>query len=277
MYKLIAIDLDGTLLDDKKRISEADIKYLRYLNENAYRVVIATGRRHFSALTYAQNLWEDIDIISSNGNVIRKGKSGEKIHGQYMDLSDYRKVIRLSLENNMNPIVHIDNYHGSYDILINRSKEDQVYHDYFIGESRIKTVEDLSLEDIKVLSIVFLGERHKLANFENLVKESSGSAYSTHMIENIIIAEGMLEIMNPLGNKWNGLLEYAKINGINIDEIISIGDDNNDIEMIENSSLGIAMINARPDVKSVADLISERDNNNSGVSHVLRRILENGK
>lgn len=93
-------------------------------------------------------------------------------------------------------------------------------------------------------------------------------------MENIHLAEALLEIMNPLGDKWLSLLEYAKDKGIDKSEIIAIGDDNNDIEMIKNSGCGIAMKNGSQYVKKVADIISEKDNNQSGVAHELKKLLK---
>ena len=92
-------------------------------------------------------------------------------------------------------------------------------------------------------------------------------------MENIQNAEALLEIMNPLGNKWLSLKEYAQKKGISPEEIIAIGDDNNDAQMIKNAGCGIAMKNASQQVKKVADIITEKDNNQAGVAFELRKIL----
>lgn len=273
MYKLIALDLDGTLLNDSKEISSEDIKYLQELESKGYSIVLATGRRHFSAVDYGRLISEDIDIISSNGNVIRQARTGQLLHGSYMDYGDYEKVIQLALGLNMHPVVHIDNYDGDYDIIIDSHTEDEKYHNYFRGEARIKTVESFLDPSFKVLSVVFLGRKKDLNYFEERVNVNLKGSYRTHLIENILIAEGLLEIMNPVGNKWTGLVEYARIKAIDPKHILSIGDDNNDIEMIKYSKMGIAMKNGRPSVLEVADCVSEKDNNNSGVSDILRRVL----
>ena len=93
------------------------------------------------------------------------------------------------------------------------------------------------------------------------------------MMENLQLVEAMVEIMNPLGSKWITLKEYANTLNIKPEEIIAIGDDNNDIEMIMNSGLGIAMKNGSERVKSVAKIITKNDNNNSGVAFELKRVL----
>lgn len=98
--------------------------------------------------------------------------------------------------------------------------------------------------------------------------------YNSHVMENIQVTEALLEIMNPLGCKWLSLQEYAKQKGIKDSEIIAIGDDNNDIQMIKNAGCGIAMKNASEQVKKVADIITEKDNNESGLAFELRRVLK---
>ena len=79
--------------------------------------------------------------------------------------------------------------------------------------------------------------------------------------------------MNPLGNKWSSIVDYANSKGIKTEEIIALGDNNNDIEMVMNAGLGIAMKNGTDLIKEVANRVSQKDNNESGVAHELREIL----
>ena len=88
------------------------------------------------------------------------------------------------------------------------------------------------------------------------------------------MAEAMFEIMNPQGSKWKSILEYSNSRGIKPEEIIAFGDDNNDIEMIVNAGLGVAMKNGSSLIKEVADNISEKDNEDSGVAFELKKILD---
>lgn len=83
----------------------------------------------------------------------------------------------------------------------------------------------------------------------------------------------LLEIMHPEGCKWKSLVRYANSIGISEEEIITIGDDNNDVEMIKNASLGIGMINSCDNVKSVADIITTHSNNESGVAKILKNMF----
>ncbi len=119
-----------------------------------------------------------------------------------------------------------------------------------------------------------MGNKLDMEDFYLEINENHSDKYNFHIVENIKAAEALLEIMHPLVCKWQGLQEYAKERGIKEREIIAIGDDNNDITMLENAGLGIAMKNASENAKSIADVITEKDNNQSGVAYELNRILK---
>ena len=117
-----------------------------------------------------------------------------------------------------------------------------------------------------------MGEEDEIESFLDSVTKKYPEKYSSNIMENIS-AGALLEIMNPLGSKWLSLEEYSKEKGISREEIIAIGDDNNDIEMIKKAGLGIAMKNASLGVKKVADIITKEDNNEDGVANILREVL----
>ena len=93
MYKLIAIDLDGTLLDDKKKIPRENIEVVNQLIDMGYEVVIATGRRYWSAKELTKDIDRSMVILANNGNVVRHTKDDQVIIKKYLDLEDFRIVI----------------------------------------------------------------------------------------------------------------------------------------------------------------------------------------
>lgn len=131
----------------------------------------------------------------------------------------------------------------------------------------------LEVNDDRILAMVYVGDKESLGDFYFDINERYPDRYSSHIVENIRVAEALLEIMNPLGSKWLSLKEYAKEKGINENEIIAIGDDNNDVQMIEHAGCGIAMKNGSESVKRIADFITEKSNNESGVAFELKRVL----
>lgn len=275
LYKLIAIDLDGTLLNDDKEISIENINILQELIERGYEVVIATGRRYWSAKDLTKVINRDMTILANNGNIVRNSSNDEVLNAKYIGLDDFRTIMKEGKERNLYPIIHVDGYEEGYDIIVELENENENYFNFLNGEKRVKQIKNyLEIVDHKILAVVYAGFKSQLNSFHIDINKKYPNIYNTHVMENITVAEALLEIMNPLGTKWHSLQDYANSKGIKPKEIITIGDDNNDIGMIKNAGLGIAMKNASLSVKSVSDIITKKDNNESGVAFELKRVLD---
>ena len=110
MYKLIAIDLDGTLLNDDKKISKDNLNTINKVIELGYEVVIATGRRYWSAKDLSQDIAKHITIIANNGNIVRNSINDETIISKYMDINDFNRIVEAGKKRNLDPIIHVDEY-----------------------------------------------------------------------------------------------------------------------------------------------------------------------
>ncbi len=276
MYRLIAIDLDGTLLDDKKNIPEENLYLMKELFDRGYEIVIATGRRYWEAKTLTEDIDRPVVILANNGNIVRDLKDGKLLIKKYLGMEDFRILIKESKKRGLYPLLLVDDYENGIDVMVEMDNISE-FHNIYISraQDRCKKVEDyLKLNDVNILSVVFAGDRKDLQELYDYINVRYPKIFKSHLMENIHVAEALLEIMNPLGDKWLSLLEYAKEKGIYREQIIAIGDDNNDAEMVKNAGLGIAMKNGSQLVKSVADIITEKDNNESGVAYELKKILK---
>lgn len=275
MHKLIAIDLDGTLLDDNKKISKENIDIINEIIIRGYEVVIATGRRYWSAKELTKEIDCHMTILANNGNIIRNSFDDKIIISKYLNIDDFRLVVEEGKKRNLNPMIHVNRYEEGYDIIIEFDKNHESYCNYLQNNNRYKQVNNfIDIDEHRILAVVYVGNKDELNLFKKILIEKYPYTYNIHIIENIAIAEALLEIMNPLGSKWQSLYEYAREKDILPDEIIAIGDDNNDIDMIKNAGLGIAMKNASEEVKSVASIITKKGNNESGVAFELKRVLD---
>lgn len=273
MYRLIAIDLDGTLLNDNKKITDENLKLINTLEEQGYEIVIATGRRYWSAKQLIRGINNHITILANNGNIVRHSSDDKEIITKYLNLDDFRTIMKEGKKRNLHPIIHVDEFHRGTDIIIELDRDSESYYNYLSNDTRFKQVKDyLDIKD-NVLAVVYAGRKKQINDFHLDILKEYPNLYNSHVMENIAVAEALLEIMHPQGTKWLSLLEYATSIDIKKDEIIAIGDDNNDIEMIENAGLGIAMKNATKTAKSVADHVTEKNNNESGVAFELEKIL----
>jgi len=276
MYKLIAIDLDGTLLDDNKTIPEENVLTLRDLIDRGYEIVIATGRRYLEAKELIKDIDRNLVILANNGNIVRNMQDDKLIIKKYLNMEDFRKLVHESKKRGLHPLILVDDFENGIDIIVETGSASHFHRVYISrAKNRYREVKDyLNMEDVNILSVAYAGSRKDMEELYNYINERYPNVYKTHLMENINLAEALLEIMNPLGDKWFSLLEYARERNITQSEIIAIGDDNNDIEMIRNSGCGIAMKNGSNQVKEVADIVTEKDNNQSGVAHALRKLLK---
>lgn len=275
LYKLIALDLDGTLLDDQKKISKENLDFINDATMAGYEIVIATGRRYFSAKELTTDIPNEMTILANNGNIIRNSLSDKILYNTFMDKGDIEKVLTMGKSYDLHPIVHVDHFEKGIDMLVEKYICDGDNCIFLpIGEKRFEIISTEELfEQDRVLALVYPGERARLTDFYEELNDRFPEVYNSHVLENLQTVEAMLEIMNPLGSKWKSLVEYAATKGIKPEEIIAIGDDNNDLEMILHAGLGISMKNGSDLTIEAADLVSERDNNDSGVAFELRRVL----
>ncbi len=274
MYKLIAIDLDGTLLDDNKIIPRENIDLVNELIDRGYKLMFATGRRYTAAKQFVNCFNEDLIIAANNGNIVRHSKDDELVDALYLDKKHLDYVLREGKNLDLHPTIHVNGYDDGVDMIYELEKDDPRYHNYLVNEDRIKGVKDLGQENYPILSIVYLGEYKKLEELNRTLQENYPREYRTYLMKNITIADGLLEVVNPRSGKWKSVKEYGESLGIKPEEIIAIGDDSNDIEMVKNAGLGIGMKNGVEKLRQAADLITDFTNNDAGVARILRKVLD---
>lgn len=274
MYKLIAIDLDGTLLNDEKIIPKENLETIKTLIDLGYEIVIATGRRYWSAKKLTKDIGRDMTILANNGSIVRQTKDDNTIATKY--LKDYKRLIEAGKKRGLSSIVHVDDYYEGYDFIIEKDGLHKGYNNYISeDENRYRKIEDFSnMDEEKILAIVYAGNKKDMEDFYLELNQNYPGQYNSHVVGNIQLAEALLEILNLEACKWLSLLDYAKAKGIDSSEIIAIGDDNNDLQMIKESGCGIAMKNANDSVKKVADIITEKHNNQSGLAYELQKLLK---
>ncbi|MDR7870215.1 MAG: Cof-type HAD-IIB family hydrolase [Tissierellaceae bacterium] len=275
MYKLVALDLDGTLLTDEKTITKENLDLIHLLIDKGYEIVIATGRSYYSARVLTDNIKEHLIYICNNGNIVRDAIDDRVLFTNYLDSKDSKIILREGISRGLYPFIHADYFDEGYDCLLGKNHYPTESHMKARNNLlRIKIIEDNLEENLdKVLAFVYPDNFDKLMDFHLYLSEKYPNKFNSHVMEHATQAEALLEVMNPTGTKWNTLIKYATSLGIEANEIIAIGDNNNDIEMIMNAGLGIAMKNGSQLVKEVADIVSKKDNNQSGVAFELKRLL----
>ena len=291
MYKLVAIDLDGTLLNSLGEVTENTKEALLEAKRQGVEIVLASGRPISSTRSLAVELGVDNYIISGNGAVIYDIKNEETIYDKFLSKEQVLEVARICEENSIFYNVYTEeevitkslNYNVLFYHKENIKKiEEKRTHINVVQDVR-KYIEESGKDKFLKITVcdesrtIFNGIIRKLKEIGNLdilnVEHMSRKKIKIGT-EEVSIEYHYTEITNENVNKWTAI-EYL-INKLNIDkkDVVAIGDNINDREMIENSGLGIVMGNSNPLMKEIGNVIVS-DNNSEGVFEAFTKYILN--
>ena len=263
--------MDGTLLNSNNEISSRTKEALLEAKARGVHVVLATGRMLKSALNYSNRLDLNRPIIASNGsiivdenqNIIYKNTLNED---QVRDITDIGKELELYYHFYTEEALYSPFEEEEITKFYNHdSTEEEWIHSYVF-----KDIEDiLDRKDLEIYKFIFLDSderRYKLNELEEKLNSLNNLNITTSWKNN-------LEVMNEEVSKGNSLKFLCEKLGVNREEVIAIGDNNNDISMIEFAGLGVAMKNGEAEVHSKADIITEGTNDEDGVAEIIEKYI----
>ncbi len=266
MYKLIALDMDGTLLNEEKIVTERTKKAIKAARDKGVTVVLATGRPIDGVTRYLEELdmYTDEDyVLSYNGGLVLKTKSREVVCKMGLIGEDVHYLYDLSKKLGVN--IHAFSEENGL-VTPKNSKYTEV-------EASINniTIQEINFDDIKnnesYIKVMMIDEPEILQKaVDNLPKE----VYEKYTV--VRSTPYFLEFLNKEVNKGVGVELLAKHLGVKREEIITMGDAGNDLHMIEYAGMGIAMGNAFEEVKKVANYITD-SNNEDGVATAIEKFV----
>lgn len=279
MYKLIIIDLDGTLLNDKKELNKEDVIMInRAFKEKGVISVIATGRTYMCAKYIAEKVGEGLSqyIIASNGAVIKDNVNNIFLNKQSISSEDTLKILEYCDLNKLRHSIDINSIVIGNERLVNQEKLKDMGEIYKIEKDLLKYFKNNKQESI---SLTVIGEEDKLLKLRDEFKtypniEITNLCKSLDFKDNIKQEVTYVDIMCKNATKKNAIKMLSNYLCIKQSEIIAIGDGGNDIPMFEVSGLKIAMQNSIDIVKEKADYITS-NNNNSGVAKAIKKYIFN--
>lgn len=272
MIKMVSMDLDETLLNTEKVITKSFESFVKKLKSNNIIPVVATGREYYSAHKFVGNN-VDIDLICNNGNVIRDNLTGKVHYVNPISDEDLKRVMVFDDNDEVFTSLHIQRDDG-IDLVYkkkNFKKFEGTYVDAFRG--RNLALDDFENLEGNPLSIVFAGSHDDLVALRNRMRDKISDRFNFHIMKIRREPKWMLEVLQKSGDKFYGVKKYAEIRGIDLEDVAAIGDDSNDVMLIENVGLGIAMKNGVERLRERADVVSDYDNNNDGAVKILDKVL----
>ena len=291
MYKLDAIDLDGTLLNSFGEVTENTKKALLEAKNQGVEIVLASGRPISSTKSLAIELGVDNYIISGNGAVVYDIKNEQAIYDKFLTKEQVLEVADICEENSIFYNIYTEEEvitkSLSYNVLFYHKEnikkiEEKRTHINVVQDVR-KYIEESGKDKFLKITVcdesktIFNGIIRKLKEIGNIdilnIEHMSRKKFKIGT-EEVSIEYHYTEITNENVNKWTAI-EYL-INKLNIDkkDVVAIGDNINDKEMIENSGLGIVMGNSNPLMKEIGNVIVS-DNNSEGVLEAFNKYILN--
>ncbi|RRD93664.1 HAD family phosphatase [Clostridiales bacterium COT073_COT-073] len=263
MYRLIAIDLDDTLLADDLSIHPENVRTLRLAKEKGVQVVLCSGRESASMLRIMKELpfLEENDYyISYNGAMVQT-VSGEILWQDKITEKSLKKMIELGRKHELIVQCYSDG-------LVVDTDDDRITKyekNTGIGSRRIDDLMNLQYS-IKVL---FNSEdKVKLENLKAELEQTFGEEYHYFYSK-----PEYLEVLYKTSNKGLAVKFLAEYLSIPAEQVICIGDSFNDSYMIEYAGLGVAMKNANWQVQKIADVVTENTNNEGGVAEIVEKYI----
>lgn len=276
-YKMLALDCDGTLLDQSGTIRPAVFHAVREAIERGVHVTLATGRRFDSAREIAERLALRLPLVLHGGTIIQDSATGEVIYEDGMDHDVLSRIITEITSEGQQPVLYLspsadyslltgDERHDSDSLRAYLSHQKSVHRSTYADMIRTRHVVSVAVfQNDDVLRPLYSRLR-RMPICRTLLWEPDPLFPDTMYL---------LEIVNAGCSKAKALAHLAASYGVRIDEIMAIGDQINDVEMIESVGLGVAMGNAIEEVRSRAGAVVA-SNEEDGVAEAIHRFVLNG-
>ena len=286
MIKLIASDMDGTLLNHNHKIPKENVKLINFAKNQGIEFVVATGRAYYEALPALNEENINCDVISFNGGIVYD-KNGNIISITPMLPKDLYYTIEIlksfdisyqlytkntiytkSIETDINAYIDLIRSNGyDPDVEHLRAEAQQKLDVGYITE-----VENIELylnekENPPIKIIAISNDISKLENAAKLLSENTSISVTSSGANNI-------EIMHKNATKGEALKEIAKIYGINLENAVAIGDNLNDQAMLDIVGYSVAMKNGNIKLIEQAKYVTEKTNSEGGVADTIFKLIE---
>lgn len=270
-YKMLVTDMDYTLLNKEKQVSDKNKEALKLAMEKGVLVVVATGRIYTSARYYAKLLGLSTPIIASNGAIIREEHTDRTLYASLLPRAAMKEMIRLTKE--IGAFCHFFSKDTIYaEELVNVSLNYTKWNKFLKEEDQVNirilgSFDNMTEADINSIfkAVVIDQDAGKLQYLREEILKTGLVTVSQSLQDNI-------EVMNKEVSKGNAVKQLADFYGIKSDEIITIGDNENDISMIEYAGLGVAVGNAEQCLKDAADFVA-CDYQEDAVAQVVEKFI----
>lgn len=260
MSKYVFCDLDYTLLDDNREVSKEDLDAIKDFESKGNHFIICSGRVPFALMPYKE-LLNSTDVITSNGAlIISNNKVIKKV---LLSKNQINPITEYAVKNNLS----VRFFTSDLLILLNKdngSMQSFIYKQHILVDNN--TVFD-EIKNKEIIKLAFISDDEKvLHEAEEYVKKLNIDVETTYS------SKIFMEVNAINQNKGNAIIDYCRLNNIDIKDTVSIGDNDNDIPMLKVAGYSACPSNAIDKVKNIVDYVCKNDNNNCAIKELLEKI-----
>ena len=291
MYKLIAVDLDGTLLNSYGVVTENTKNAIKKVEEQGANVIIASGRPIDSIMTIANEIGSDKYFIAGNGAIVYDMKKKEIIYEKCLHKQKVLDIIKICEENSIGYNVYTEKeilttslkynvlYYHKENLKKPEDKKTKIsiinnMYEYIENDENSRFLKITVCDENKFVFNSIIRKLKEIRDIEVLEVSHMAKKMIRQGTEEFSVEYFYTEISRANVDKWNAIEFLAEKMGINQDEIMAIGDNINDKEMIEKAGLGVVMAQSTPVVVNVANEVTA-SNNDEGVAKILQKYYKN--
>jgi Cof subfamily protein (haloacid dehalogenase superfamily) len=288
-YQILALDVDGTVLDPDGALRPRTLAAVARAAKAGIRPILCTGRRYRRARPIASALCLDAPLVCNSGAIIKDPRNHATLRRADFDRSLAVRVLELFRLQDQPAVIFTDRDPNEADFIVASYPTGQEFFDDYVSQNREHAeinstwaphsangrapdrAEDWSNSE-PVFHVCAIGTRSEMHAFQEAALDRIGGRIQTFVQRSPRYLGTMCEILRHDASKWAAILHLAGLWGVESSAICAVGDDANDIPMIRNAGLGVAMGHAHPDVLAAARLVTG-GHDDDGVAMLVDEVL----
>ena len=273
-YRLLALDVDGTLLDGRGELRPRIVRAIARAAEAGIRPVLCTGRRYRRARPIGELLGMNSPLVCNSGALVKEPSTGLTLWRADFSPALLASILSVFHERGEDSVAFVDRIEGDWDFVISKESTGRESFDEYVRLNRPHARIDpaWTSHSDPYFHVCAVGDRVAMQQFEALLLNRLGGAIRTFVQKSPAYSGTMCEVLRTDASKWSAVLHVAELWGVDPSEICAIGDDMNDLPMIAGAGLGVAMANAPARIREAADHVT-LGNDEDGVAVFIESVL----
>lgn len=288
MIKLLALDLDGTLLNSAGAISEKNLQAIREAEEAGVLVTIATGRRFRDARPVGLEIGLNAPLVTHNGALLKFAQTLGTVAQSLINTETAREILRVGRDFGGDALVSADP-HGKGSLLYDRISDDNIPLQRYIrwsgrlhgdeADDAVIHVEDLdsAVAENEVIHVSFSGACVRMDEMRRVLKTELGKSVNILATVYPQLDFTLVDVLPPDASKGFGVEKLAILNDLEPENVMAMGDNFNDLEMLEFVGTPVVMGNADPSLLERPEFYTTLSNDESGVAAAIERFILRGE